>query len=76
MESELRQGRGSEDEVEVVHADISACVAIADSSLLPHDNVKCLTDLDLTDYDFLSVTKDGFVPVNGKPMENQLNHIM
>ena len=60
----------------MVHADASACVAMVESSSLPHDTVKCLTGLDLTDYDFLSITRDGFVPVNVKPMENRLNHII
>jgi hypothetical protein len=30
--------------------------------------------LDLLDYGFLSVSKDGFVPVHVKSVENQLNH--
>jgi hypothetical protein len=30
--------------------------------------------LDLSDYYFLSVSKDDFVPVHIKPDENQLNH--
>jgi hypothetical protein len=62
------------DDVEVVHADTSACVAMADSSIWTHDNIKCLSGLDLSDYDFLSVSKDGFVPVHVKLVENWLNH--
>jgi hypothetical protein len=47
------------DDVEVVHADTSACVAMVDSSIWTHEDVKCLSGLDLSDYDFLSVSKDG-----------------
>jgi hypothetical protein len=41
------------DAVEIVHADTSTCVAMADSSVWTHDDVKCLIGLDLSDYDFL-----------------------
>jgi hypothetical protein len=54
--------------------DTSSCVAMADSSIWTREDVKCLFSLDLSDYDFLSVTKDGFVPVHVKPDENWLNH--
>jgi hypothetical protein len=57
---------------EVVHADTSACVAMVDSSIWTHENVKCLPGLDLLDYDFLSVSKNGFVPVHVKLVENWL----
>jgi hypothetical protein len=62
------------DDVEVIHADTSTCVAIVDSSIWTHDDVKCFSGLDLSDCDFLSVSKDGFVPVHVKSIENQLNH--
>jgi hypothetical protein len=62
------------DDVEVVYADTLACVAIADSYLGTHDDVKFLTGLDLSYYDFLSVSKDGSVPVHVKPIENRLTH--
>jgi hypothetical protein len=61
-------------DVEVVHVDTSACVAMANSSIWTHDDVKCLSGLDLSDYYFLSVSKDGFVPVHVKPVEIWLNH--
>jgi hypothetical protein len=51
------------EDVEVIHADTSACVAMANSSIWTHENVKCLSGLDLSNYDFLSVSKNGFVPV-------------
>jgi hypothetical protein len=47
---------------------------MADSSIWTYDDVKCLPGLDLSDYYFLSVYKDGFVPVHVKLIENQLNH--
>jgi hypothetical protein len=56
-------------DIEVVHADTSACVAMADSSIWTYEDVKCLSGLDLLDYDFLSVSKDGFVPVQVKPIK-------
>ena len=60
------------DEVEVVHGDASACVTVADStSMSDHKNLKCLTDLDLSDCEAISSTKDGFVAAASKPIEDQ-----
>jgi hypothetical protein len=65
------------DEIEVVHDDISSFIATADSgSLGVHDNIKCLSGLDLSNYELISCTKDGFVPATLKPMENQLNYLL
>jgi len=65
------------DEVEVVHGDISSFIATTDSnSVGANDNIKCLSGLDLSDYELISCTKDGFVPATLKPMENRLNHLM
>ena len=65
------------DEIEVVHADSSAQVATADAPLLGgHDGIACLSGRDLTDFEFISVTKDGFVPVSLKPIDNRCNIIM
>ena len=59
-----------DDEVEVIHADNSACVALADASVdWQHPNATCLTGRDLSEFDFLSATKNGFVPVSLKPAE-------
>lgn len=59
-----------DDEVEVIHADNSACVALADASVdWQHPNATCLTGRDLSEFDFLSATKNGFVPVSLKPTE-------
>jgi hypothetical protein len=66
-----------DDEVEVVHGDNSTCVAIADShSIGIHDDVKCLSGLDLFDYEFVSCSNNGFIPAVIKPSDNQLNHFM
>jgi len=65
------------DEIEVVHGDISSFIATADSgSPGVHDNIKCLSGLDLSNYELISCTKDGFVPATLKPMENQLNYLL
>jgi hypothetical protein len=65
------------DEVEVVHGDNSACVAVADShSIGVHDDVKCLSGLDLSDYEFVSCSNNGFIPAIIKPFDNRLNHFM
>jgi hypothetical protein len=65
------------DEIEVVHVDSSARVATTDAPLLGgHDGIACLSRRDLTDFEFISVTKDGFVPVSLKPIDNRLNIII
>jgi hypothetical protein len=64
------------EEVEIVHADVSACVATADSSSWSHYNIKCLSGQDISDCDFVSVSKDGFIPMSIKPVDDWLNLIM
>ena len=63
------------DDVEIVHANASACVAVADLSSWTNYDIKCLSGMDLSESDFLSVSKGRFVPINVKPMENRLNFI-
>jgi hypothetical protein len=66
-----------DDEVEVVHGDNSACVAVADShSIAVPDDVKCLSGLDLSDYEFVSCFNNGFIPAVIKSFDNRLNHFM
>jgi hypothetical protein len=66
-----------DDEVEVVHGDNSACVAVANShSIGIHDDVKCLSGLDLSDYEFVSCSSNGFIPAVIKSFDNRLNHFM
>jgi hypothetical protein len=63
-------------EVEIVHADVSACVATADSSSWTHYNIKCLSGQDISDCDFVNVSKDGFIPILVKLVDDWLNLIM
>jgi hypothetical protein len=57
------------DKVEVVHADESAHVAVAESQLdMNGGSMRYLTGCDLTDYDFVSIGKDGFIPISVKAM--------
>ena len=61
----------------VVHIDSSAQVATADAPLLEgHGGIACLSRRDLTDFEFISVTEDGFVPISLKLIDNRLNIIM
>src|SRR5664279_4534729 len=54
-----------DDEVEVVHADDSACIALAESLVdWQTSNATCLSGPDLSRFDFLSATRDGFMPVS------------
>jgi hypothetical protein len=64
-------------EVEIVEADDSACVALTESQGdLQEGEVRCLMGRDLSDYDYVSVSTSGFVPVSVKPMVvNQLKDI-
>jgi hypothetical protein len=51
----------------VVHTDTSAYIAIADATAdWQHGSAQCLLGRDLTCYDFLSVSKEGFVPLSVK----------
>jgi hypothetical protein len=59
-----------------MHADVSACVATTDSLSWSHYNIKCLSGQDISDYDFVSVSKDSFIPVSVKPVDDRLNLIM
>ena len=65
------------DAVEVMHSDSSADVAAADAPTLGgHDAIACLSGRDLSSFEFISVTRQGFVPVSLKPIDNRLNIIM
>jgi hypothetical protein len=57
------------DEVEVVPVDDLACVALAESPSNFHDKeVKCLIGRDLSEFDYVSVGHNGFVPISIKLM--------
>jgi hypothetical protein len=56
------------DDIEVVHTDASTYIALADAMAdWQHGSTQCLSGKDLTGYDFLSVSKDGFVSVSVQP---------
>jgi hypothetical protein len=55
------------DEVEVVQADEEVCVAVAESQVdILAGKMECLFSKDLTGYDYISIGKDGFVPISVK----------
>jgi hypothetical protein len=57
------------DEVEVVQADEDVCIAVIESQVdIQGGKMKCLTGRDLMGYDYVSIGKDGFVPISVKPV--------
>jgi hypothetical protein len=62
----------------VVHANASAYIALADATTdWKHGGAQCLSGRDLTSYNFLSISKVGFVPVSVKPAsEARLGNIV
>jgi hypothetical protein len=62
------------DDIEQVHADVSACIAVSDAPVLwTYETATCLTGVDFSDYQFISIDKKGFILVMLEPMENRLN---
>jgi hypothetical protein len=62
------------DDVEQVHDDALACIAVADAPVLwTYETATCLTGVDFSDYQFISIDKKGFIPVMLEPMKNRLN---
>ena len=56
------------DEVEVVQADEDVCIAVTESQVdIQGGKMKFLTGRDLMGYDYVSIRKDGFVPISVKP---------
>jgi hypothetical protein len=62
----------------VVHANASAYIALADATVdWQHGSTQCLLGKDLTGYNFLSISREGFVPVSVKPAsEDQLSNVV
>jgi hypothetical protein len=55
------------DEIEVVHVDASVYITLADTTTdWQHGSTQCLSEKDLIGYDFLSISKEGFVLVSIK----------
>jgi hypothetical protein len=60
------------DKVEVIWADEAACIFLAEPQVDVQGGgrMECLSGRDLTDYDFVSAGKDGFVLISVKPTTN------
>jgi hypothetical protein len=59
------------EKVEIVHADESAHVAMAEAYVdINGGSMQCLTGRDLTDYNYVSIGKDSFVPISVRPTVN------
>jgi hypothetical protein len=65
------------DDVEIVKADTSAEVAMADATFeWRHGNIQCLSGMDLSRYDFISISDGKFVPISVKPASlARLGHV-
>jgi hypothetical protein len=51
-----------------VHADVSAYIALANATAdWQHGSTQCLSGKDLTGYNFLGISKEGFMLVSVKP---------
>lgn len=73
LQQMLRQWIG--DEVETIQVDASACIAMVDAPVLwTYESAKCLSGVDFSDYQFISVHNGEFTTVVLELMENQLNH--
>jgi hypothetical protein len=70
--------RWIDNEIKVVHTDALAYIALANAMANWQDGgVQCLSGKGLIGYDFLSVSKDGFVPVSVKPaFEARLGNVV
>jgi hypothetical protein len=57
-----------DDDVEVIEAETSACTALAEVPVdSQHGEMRCLTGRDLSDYDYINIFRDGFVPIKSQP---------
>ena len=54
--------------MKVIEADNSSFIALTDAPVdWQHGEMRCLTGRDLSDYDYISIGRDGFVPINAQP---------
>jgi hypothetical protein len=61
-------------DIEQVHADVSARIVVADAPILwTYETGTCLTGVDFSDYQFISLDRKSFIPVMLETMQNQLN---
>jgi hypothetical protein len=62
------------DDIEQVHVDASTCIVVANAPVLwTYETATCLTGVDFSDYQFISIDSKGFIPIMLELMENQLN---
>jgi hypothetical protein len=55
--------------VDLLGVDEMACIAVTESQVdILGGQMRCLTGRDLAEYDYVSVSKEGFVPISIKPM--------
>jgi hypothetical protein len=53
------------DDIEQVHDDVSVCITMADAPVLyTYETATCLTEVDFSDYQFISIDKKSFIPVS------------
>jgi hypothetical protein len=53
----------------VVQADEEVCIVVVESQVdIVGGKMECLSSKDLMGYDYISIGKDGFVPISVKPM--------
>jgi hypothetical protein len=58
--------------VEVVQVDDSVCVAMTELQVdVQGERMECLTGRDLTEYNYVSVSKYGFMPITVKLMMSE-----
>ena len=59
------------DQVELIKGDDSVCVVVVAEphTYLQDGQVRCLTGRDLSPYDYISIGRDGFVPISIKPTD-------
>jgi hypothetical protein len=67
-----------DDKIEVVHTNVSTYITLANAMTdYKHGSAQRLSGNDLTCYDFLSVSKEGFVPMSVKPTSKaQLSNVV
>jgi hypothetical protein len=62
------------DDVEQVHADALACIVVFDTPVLwTYETTTCLTGVDFSDYQSISIDKKDFIHVILELMKNRLN---
>jgi hypothetical protein len=62
------------DDIEQVHVDASTCIVVANAPVLwAHETATCLTGVDFSDYQSISIDRKCFIPIMLELMENRPN---